>query len=195
MDESTLTFLFLGYISRTIFSQYETYMKRDIQTVTKEGFVLDTLLEGVKIKKCFTHIDDRGSVCEMMDERWDFSDKPLVYSYFFTTRPGISKGWGMHKINEDRYFLISGEIELVLYDDRPSSSTYKKVCKLYLSEYDRKLVNIPPYVWHAHKNIGLKDSIGINFPTEPYHHENPDKYRVPINDDRIPYKFKNTYGW
>lgn len=56
-------------------------------------------------------------------------------------------------------------------------------------------MNVPIGVWHANHNIGTKDVVVINFPTMPYDHANPDKYRLPLNDDRIPFKFDSTRGW
>ena len=35
----------------------------------------------------------------------------------------------------------------------------------------------------------------VNFPTMPYDHSSPDKYRLPLNTDKIPYKFENARGW
>jgi dTDP-4-dehydrorhamnose 3,5-epimerase len=110
-------------------------------------------------------------------------------------RPGVVKGWGLHKEQEDRYFLISGEMQVVLFDVRPESSTYGKVMKLTLTEHDRALVNIPPYVWHADFNIGDKDAVAVNLPTKAYDHANPDKYRLPIDTPLIPHKFPTTRGW
>lgn len=105
------------------------------------------------------------------------------------------KGWGLHKLHEDRYLLIFGEIEVVLYDERPDSPTTGLVSTVYLSEYNRRLMNIPSGVWHASRNVGQKDAIIVNFPTKCYDHSNPDKYRLPIDTDRIPYKFENPRGW
>jgi dTDP-4-dehydrorhamnose 3,5-epimerase len=101
----------------------------------------------------------------------------------------------MHKKHEDRYFILFGEMEAVLYDERPDSPTYGLVSKIVLSEYRRRLMNIPAGIWHADRNIGNKDAVIINFPTIPYDHTNPDKYRLPLDTDKIPYKFENPTGW
>ena len=91
------------------------------------------------------------------------------------------KGWGMHKKHEDRYFILAGELEVVLYDERPDSATNGQVSTVGLSEYRRRLMNIPAGVWHANRNIGAKDVIVINCPTMPYDHADPDKYRLPLS--------------
>ena len=100
----------------------------------------------------------------------------------------------MHHGHDDRYFILFGELQLVLFDDRPGSATRGLVAKLAMSEYRRQLVNIPAGVWHANQNIGNKDVVVVNFPTAAYDHVNPDKYRLPIDTDKIPYKFEQVRG-
>ena len=168
---------------------------RDKQTVTAEGARLGRLTEGASIRQIPTQVDDRGSVFELYDLRWSFHPKPLVFSYCFTLRPGRVKGWALHKQHEDRYVLLKGELKLVLFDPRPDSSTYGEVCEIWLTEYDRKLVSIPEFVWHADHNVGSSDVVAVNFPTIPYDHSNPDKYRLPIDTDLIPYRFPAGAGW
>ncbi len=168
--------------------------RQDHQTVTPDGALLDQIPAGVTFREATTHVDYRGSLVEMFDERWDWSDFPLVYSYCFTLRPGMMKGWGMHRTYEDRYFNLFGEVESVLYDDRPDSPTRGLVTTIVFSEFRRRLMNIPPGVWHAHRNIGDKDAVMINFPTKPYDHANPDKYRLPLDTDQIPHQFRERLG-
>lgn len=169
--------------------------KQDQQTVSTEGVSLAKLPEGMTFREVPTHVDDRGSVFEMFDARWNWHPEPVVFSYCYTLRPGMIKGWGIHRKHEDRYFLLLGEMEMVLYDEREGVSTSGLVSKIYLSEFQRKIINIPAGVWHAVRNVGQKDVVVVNFPTIPYDHENPDKYRLPLDTDRIPYKFDNPRGW
>lgn len=119
---------------------------------------------------------------------------PLQYIYVFTVRPGIVKGWGLHKKHDDRYFLISGEMQLVLYDVGPDSPTCGKVSTILMSEKDRRLINIPAFVWHADHNIGTTDAVVVNMPTRLYDHADPDKYRLPVDTPLIPYSFDRPKG-
>lgn len=169
--------------------------KKDQQTVTPKGDRLDRLPEGLSFHDLTQHIDDRGMLCEIYDPRTGWHPDPMVYCYFYTIRPGLIKGWAVHKEHEDRYFVLKGEMEVVLYDDRPDSSTYGLVSKIYLTEHKRRLMNIPAGIWHANRNVGGSDVIAINFPTMAYDHKNPDKYRLPLDTDKIPYKFDNPQGW
>ena len=85
----------------------------------------------------------------------------------------------MHKRHEDRYLLLHGEMLCVFYDEREDSSTSGLVATVVLSHHNRRLMNIPIGVWHATKNIGDTDLMCLNFPTHPYEHTDPDKYRLP----------------
>ena len=131
----------------------------------------------------------------MFDPRWGWHDDPLVFVYTFTIRPGYVKGWGLHEHHEDRYFVLAGELELVFYDDRPDSPTRGLVSKVYLNQYRRRLVNVPAGVWHADRNPGQTDVIVVNFPTIQYDHSAPDKIRLPLDTDQIPYTFEDPRGW
>jgi dTDP-4-dehydrorhamnose 3,5-epimerase len=168
--------------------------KKDVATVSQSGEPLGCLTEGVKTKPIPTHIDERGTVAELFDPRWDWHPDPFAFAYMFTVRPGTVKGWGLHKHHEDRYVLLQGEMALVLFDPRPESSTYGQVCKIMLSENDRRLVSIPKFVWHADHNFGSEHAVVINFPTSPYDHSDPDKYRLPITTPLIPYSFGDARG-
>ncbi len=167
---------------------------RDKQMATPEGQPVRRLTEGVRVRPLPTQIDQRGSVVELFDPRWAWHPDPLVFAYCFTIRPGVVKGWNLHREHEDRYALIQGEMDLVLYDPRPDSATEGEVCRISLSACHRCVINVPRNVWHADHNIGSTDVVVVNFPTQPYEHANPDKYRLPLNTDLIPYSFGNVTG-
>jgi dTDP-4-dehydrorhamnose 3,5-epimerase len=162
---------------------------QDGATVTAEGAPLRRLTDGVVIRRLPTHTDERGTVTELFDPRWRYHADPLVFCYTFTIRPGVAKGWNLHKRHEDRYAIVHGEMELVLYDPRPSSPTLGEVCRIVLSESDRCIVNVPANVWHADRNIGSSDVMVVNFPTIPYDHAAPDKWRLPLDTPLIPFRF------
>ncbi len=170
-------------------------IKKDKQTVTPDSKPLIKLPEGVSLKEIKTHIDERGSIAEIFDTRWEWSKKPLVYAHMLTIKPGITKGWNLHMKSEDRYFLMFGEMQVVLYDVRKDSKTFGLASEIIMTEFNRSLLNIPAGIWHADRNIGTKDVVAINMPTKVYDHKNPDKYRLPLNTDKIPYKFDNPKGW
>jgi len=60
----------------------------------------------------------------------------------------------------------------------PSSSSASSVPSV--------LLVIPRGVWHAERNIGASDVVVVNFPTIPYDHASPDKYRLPLDTKELP---------
>ena len=163
--------------------------ERDRQTVTSTGVPVARLPVGMGFRDIATHADDRGTVFEMYDLRWGWHPDPLVFAYCFTIRPGRIKGWGMHQRHEDRYCVMFGEVEVILYDDREGVETSGEVSRVVLSEHRRRLMNIPAGVWHALRNLGTRDAVVTNFPTIPYDHAAPDKLLLPLDTDQIPYRF------
>ena len=168
--------------------------KKDIQTVTPEGQRIEPLIDGVKIRYAVTQVDERGTICEILSTAWDFHDAPISYVYEMSVAPGKIKGWVVHYEQEDRMFLRHGRVKIVLYDDRPESKTYKMVNVICLSDQNRALITFPRHVYHAIQNIGQNEAVMINMPTRPYNHANPDKYRLPLNNDKIPYRFDLKLG-
>jgi len=79
----------------------------------------------------------------------------------------------------------------VLYDERDGSPTRGLIARVVLSETRRRLMLIPAGVWHASRNLGDREVVVVvvNFPTKPYVHQDPDKARLPLDNDRIPYRF------
>jgi dTDP-4-dehydrorhamnose 3,5-epimerase len=169
--------------------------KKDAQTVTPEGEPVVPFIDGVHIRPARTLPDDRGTVCEIFNPAWGFDDYPLVYIYQITIRPDKVKGWVVHYESDDRLFISQGILKIVLYDDRAESPTYQALNEIYLGEHNRAMLRIPRGVFHAIQNVGHTDALFINMPTSPYNHAYPDKYRLPLDTDLIPYRFENKPGW
>lgn len=169
--------------------------KKDAQTVTPAGERVAPIIEGVSVRYAVTQPDERGSITEVFDPRWAISPDALVYLYEFTIRPGIIKGWIKHFHQTDRVFLQQGAVRFVLYDDRPDSPTYQMINQFTLTEQNRGMLLYPSGVFHALENVGSTDALLLNMPTRPYNHQDPDKYRIPLVNDQIPFKFSNPKGW
>ena len=168
---------------------------QDIETVTPDGELTAPLIDGLLVRPQVTQIDDRGTLCEILDLRWNVTDQSIVSVYQFTIRPGKAKGWHVHRLHDDRIFISRGELKVVLYDDRAGSPTYGLINELHRSEVQRSLMVIPRGVYHAHVNVGTVDALMISMPTRAYNHAAPDVYRLPLNTDEIPYSFEDRLGW
>jgi hypothetical protein len=57
------------------------------------------------------------------------------------------------------------------------------------SERSRHLFTIPLGVWHAVQNTGVGDATFMNMPDRAYDHAAPDKFRLPLKNDLIPFDF------
>jgi len=161
---------------------------KDEASVSADGVRLEERIVGVEIRRPPTHADERGSLCEIFDLRWGFTDDPLVYVYHVTIRPGQLRGWVVHRVQNDRMFVYAGVLRLVLYDARVGSDSYGLLNVFHLGDHDRALVHIPAGVFHAVQNVGNDEAAFINLPSQPYQHDDPDKYRLPLDNDVIPYR-------
>lgn len=173
----------------------EGSLRQDVQTVSADGEPVAKLIEGVVVRHQVTQVDERGTLCEILDPRWDVTDAAIVYVYQFTIRPGKIKGWHVHRLHDDRIFISSGELKVVLYDDRADSPTHGMINEIYRSALRRSLMVIPNGVFHAHMNVGSTDALLVSMPTRGYDHANPDVFRLPLETDAIPYRFEALPGW
>ena len=161
---------------------------QDKPTVDERGRPLSTGIEGVELVRLGPrHVDHRGSLMEVVDLRLPFWGEPIVYAYHITISPGRIKGWGVHKLQTDRYYVAYGFLRVVLYDGRPSSPTYERLSQFYFSDETPGLLKIPPGVWHGDQNLGDEDVVIINYPTRIYDKKSPDKWRIPVDSDLIPF--------
>lgn len=161
---------------------------QDGAMATTEGQTVFKLPVGAQIHDLPCHPDDRGMVCELFDPRWKHLDHPFEFSYFWTLKPRVAKGWALHLDHCDRYCMVRGEMLAVLYDGREDSATFGRVFEVFMSERRRRMLVIPPGVWHADLNLGEDEAIIVNFPTIQYNHAKPDKYRLPLHNGLIPYQ-------
>jgi dTDP-4-dehydrorhamnose 3,5-epimerase len=161
---------------------------KDPATVAEDGERLAALIEGVEIRRARTQADERGTLCEIFDSRWGFTEDPFVYGYLVTLRAGQVRGWVVHLEQTDRLFLFTGVLRVVLYDARTGSDTFGRLNVFHFGEHDRALVSIPVGVYHGIKNVGDREGAFVNLPSKPYRHDDPDKYRLPLENDVIPYR-------
>jgi len=168
---------------------------KDKQTVTPKGELTTKRINDLVIHKTPPLEDHRGELIEMYRSSWGVHTEPLVYVYQVVARPGSIRGWVVHKKQDDRIFISKGTLRWAFFDDRKDSSTYKLLNIFTFSERNRVLFVIPQGVYHAVQNIGIEDAVFINMPTKPYDHEDPDKHRLPLKNDLIPFSFDDGPGF
>ena len=166
-----------------------THAKRDAALSTSAGVPLPSLPDGALMRDLPNFPDDRGQIVELYDPRWNFHPAPLVQAYFCTLNARSAKGWAVHLGHEDRYAMVRGEMQVLLYDSRPETSTFGWFFELHLTERRPTMLTIPTGVWHADYNSSDNECIFANFPTVAYNHQDPDKYRLPLRTPLIPFEF------
>ncbi|GHC49180.1 dTDP-4-dehydrorhamnose 3,5-epimerase family protein [Neogemmobacter tilapiae] len=169
---------------------------KDQRTTDDKGTLLAGLPQGGTLRASPPITDDRGSLFEVFNEVWPGQGgNPVRQAYVTTMRPGVVKGWGLHKRHGDRYFLLTGTIQFLMYDVRPDSPTLGHLFKVTVSEANRQFLTIPPFVWHADHNVGDTEALLLSMPTEPYDYADPDKWRLPLDTPLIPHKFPGARGY
>jgi dTDP-4-dehydrorhamnose 3,5-epimerase len=142
------------------------------------------MIEGVLVHPLRQIPDERGKIMHMLR-----CDDPHFERfgeiYFSVVYPGVIKGWHLHKEMILNYAVVSGMIKLVLYDDRPDSSTRGELQEIFIGDSNYVLVRIPPGVWNGFKGIGVTPAIVANCATLP--HDPNEIVRLDPFGNHIPY--------
>jgi len=154
---------------------------------------MSRLIAGVQVKRLKMIPDERGRLMEILR-----CDEPIFGKfgqvYMTTAYPGVVKGWHYHKVQQDNFAVVSGMLKLVLYDDREGSETRGEINEVFLGIHNPILVKVPAGVLHGFKGISETEAIVVNIPTEPYHHADPDEYRIDPHINDVPYDWDRRDG-
>jgi len=149
------------------------------------------MIEGVKIIPKKQIIDERGKIMHMMRND-DPNFTKFGEIYFSYSHPNTVKAWHLHKKMTVNYACVVGKIKLVLFDDRPESSTKGKLQEIFLTTENYSLVSVPPQVWNGFKSIENKFSIISNCSDIP--HEAEEMSRRPFDDPYFNYNWSIKLG-
>jgi len=97
---------------------------------------------------------DKGMVLHALKND-EPSFKSFGEAYLSTVDFNAVKGWKRHKKMICNLIVVSGAVEFVIYDDRPSSTTQGRIFNITLSvdnNYCR--LTIPNNLWFAFKGVG-----------------------------------------
>jgi dTDP-4-dehydrorhamnose 3,5-epimerase len=160
--------------------------ERDVASVTVAGQSVRRSVDGVVVHRPPVHVDARGWVFEVHNLSPALGDEPLVWAYADMVRPGQVKGWARHEVKVDRYSVLAGSLLVLLHDGRPDSPTRGVTQDVVLSPSAARQIRIPVGVWHLLANVGTDEALFVNLPTEPYHHDAPDRFLLPWDTDELP---------
>lgn len=144
------------------------------------------MIESVLLKDLKIISDIKGDLLHMM--RCDasfFNNFGEVYFSFII--PGHIKGWKKHLKQTQNFSVPIGNIKLVMYDGRQSSSTYDQVQEINIGIDNYRLVQIPPGIWYSFTALGNERAMIANCTDIPH---NPDESeKKDIFDKTIPYSW------
>ena len=151
------------------------------------------MIQGVKIKELKLIPDDRGFLMEILrcdDEMYE----RFGQLYMTGCKRGVVKGWHYHKEQTDHFACVFGRAMVVLYDNRPGSSTHGEVQEVILESppcdgHTPVVLKIPPLVLHGFTALDCEEARIVNVPTIPYRYKDPDEFRYPWNSAEIPYRW------
>ena len=145
------------------------------------------VIKGVNVVPLRKIPDERGCIFHML-KKTDPHFKEFGEIYFSIIHPNAIKGWHKHDTPTLNYAVVSGNIKLVIYDDRLDSPTRGELMELFIGDDNYCLVQIPPGVWNGFKAIGNRKAIVANCCT--HSHGNFKSERMhPIKNSIIPYNW------
>ena len=133
---------------------------------------------GISVPRLFD--DDRARrACDVFgftgDEKVQMAgDINITWAY-----PGRIVAWHRHRLQTDHWFVLKGYLKVGLLDD---DGNYRWV---YLGENDRRVLSIPPSVWHGYMVLGDEEAVLMYYITSKYDEDNPDEERRSIEDAGI----------
>ena len=119
--------------------------------------------------------DDRARrACDVFGFTGDSSvhmegDINITWAY-----PGRVVAWHRHQHQTDHWFVIKGFLKVGLLDDN------RTVRWVYLGENDRRVLSIPPGVWHGYMVLGEEEAVLMYYITSKYDEKHPDEERMTI---------------
>ncbi len=141
-------------------------------------------ISGVVIKPLVTHSDDRGYFREVLRDD-DNLLKRFGQTSVTMTYPGVVKAFHYHEKQDDLWYVAKGMAQVVLYDRRPESKTFKQTQVIYAGETNPVLIAIPKGVVHGYRVLGHEPVILFYHTTESYRPNEPDELRIDWNDPEI----------
>jgi dTDP-4-dehydrorhamnose 3,5-epimerase len=93
--------------------------------------------------------------------------------------PGRVVAWHRHQHQSDHWFVIKGFLKVGLMDDEGT------VRWVYLGENERRVLSIPPGVWHGYMVLGEEEAVLMYYITSKYNPDKPDEERMTVEESGV----------
>ena len=134
-------------------------------------------IEGVIITDLRKIFNEKGDVYHGLKKR-EISFHEFGESYFSFIKFGEIKAWKKHRKMICNLTVPVGEVEFVLYDLRPNSSTRENTMKLIIGEKQYRRLTIPPGIWYGFK--GLSEEKNLLHNISNIEHDPDEQENVPL---------------
>jgi dTDP-4-dehydrorhamnose 3,5-epimerase len=139
-------------------------------------------IDGVKIKKLVTHLTNDGYFREILRDEDNLMERFGQTSHSVTL-PGSIKAFHYHNLQDDLWYILSGQARVVLVDMRKQSPTFESMKELVMGPHDPKLLLIPKGVAHGFQVLGNEPVVLVYHTTQHYNPQ--DEVRIPYDDKKI----------
>ncbi|WP_061209375.1 dTDP-4-dehydrorhamnose 3,5-epimerase family protein [Leptospira borgpetersenii] len=146
-----------------------------------------TMIDGVFIFPLKEIEDPKGSVLHMQKVT-DEGFTTFGECYFSEINPGSIKAWKIHSKQTQNLAVPIGRIHLVLYDPRPTSSSFSKIMEIQLgrpNDYFR--IKIPFGLYYGFQCISHQTALIVNCADIP--HDPNESKKIDVTDSMIPYQW------
>lgn len=145
------------------------------------------MIDGIVINKLQTHSDNRGFFREIFRFPTNFENIPVGQVSHSFVKEGVIKAWHGHLNQHQWNYVVSGQIKVVLIDNRKESITYKNTIEFNAGEYENPVsYYFPPGVLHGYKCI--EGPMQIIYITSGVY-DLSDEIRIAQEE------FENIYNW
>jgi dTDP-4-dehydrorhamnose 3,5-epimerase len=147
-------------------------------------------IDGVQLVRSTPAIGRTGITIEAWRHSWELGLGSIDQFNVVNLAAGAVSAWHLHQRRCDGVLVVAGELRLVLFDARPGSATQGSVDVVTASSSVPTLVVIPPFVWHGVQVLGNEPASFVNCFDQSYDPDDPDEWRLPVDSDEVPYRFK-----
>ena len=157
--------------------------------------VTELKIEGAQLETYPTVSYQYGYLTEYANRDWQgmLQSAPIAHGYFIYSDGGKARNeWYVHNHTLDRYVVVTGRLEVALFDAREGSASQNTIEVFQIGSISSGLpsgMRIPPGVWHSFKSV-QGEYLFLNHKHPGYNRENPDKYRIPMPNDQCSHSWQ-----
>jgi dTDP-4-dehydrorhamnose 3,5-epimerase len=150
------------------------------------------MIRDVHVKRLVVHNDDRGTLMEVLRADDAFFE-PIAQTTYTVAYPGVIKAFHWHKRQKDVWFFATGMAQVVLFDMRAGSPTYRRTEVFYMGERNPLVVSIPERVAHGYRVLGGEPAGLFYHTTAIYDPKDPDEERIPFDSPEIGFDWSTRF--